>query len=146
MIETINGKAYLKKGDKVYELGGGSNIITADSVEQLPDPASVPEGTVALVPSDGGGGVGLPVVELTTAIDTETATPLSEAENQALDVALGKGLPIVCKLNAGGYMTNIAALMQTEQGTAYLINIGNGISVAIMKIDSGWSVTVQYEG
>jgi hypothetical protein len=49
MIEIINGKAYVKKGDKVYELGGGSNIITADSVEQLPDPASVPEGTIALV-------------------------------------------------------------------------------------------------
>lgn len=52
MIETINGKAYLKVGDKVYELGGGSNIITAASVEQLPDPASVPEGTIALVKSE----------------------------------------------------------------------------------------------
>ena len=51
MIETINGKAYLKVGDKVYELGGGSNIITADSVEQLPDPASVPEGALGFVPS-----------------------------------------------------------------------------------------------
>lgn len=55
MIETINGKAYFKVGDKVYEVGGGSNIITADSVEQLPDPASVPDGTIALVKSEGGG-------------------------------------------------------------------------------------------
>lgn len=89
MIETINGKAYLKVGDKVYEVGGGggginiesatvgqtivvkavdengkpteweavnlpksTNIIVANSVEELPDPASVPENTIALVTSE----------------------------------------------------------------------------------------------
>ncbi len=90
MIETINGKAYLKVGDKVYELGGASSdgievesaqvgqtivvkavnengkpteweavdlpqstdIITADSVDELPDPSTVPEGTIALVTSE----------------------------------------------------------------------------------------------
>lgn len=31
---------------------GGANIIKADSVEELPDPTTVPEDTIALVPSD----------------------------------------------------------------------------------------------
>lgn len=31
MIETINGKAYLKVGDKVYELGGGVGIDVASA-------------------------------------------------------------------------------------------------------------------
>lgn len=87
MIETINGKAYLKVGDKVYELGGGSNIITADSVEQLPDPASVPEGTIALVKSEGGGG--LPVVELETVPTTE-GVAMSASDNAKLSAIVGK--------------------------------------------------------
>lgn len=53
MIEMINGKAYVKKGDKVYEVGGGgTDFLFADSVEELPDPSTVPEDTVALVPSE----------------------------------------------------------------------------------------------
>lgn len=99
MIETINGKAYFKVGDKVYELGGGSNIITADSVEQLPDPASVPEGTIALVKSEGAGGGGLPVVELSTQITLESV--FTEAENAALTAAFESGMPFIlkCSLN-----------------------------------------------
>lgn len=31
--------------------GGGANIITADSVDELPDPSTVPEGSIGLVPS-----------------------------------------------------------------------------------------------
>lgn len=98
MIETINGKAYLKVGDKVYELGGGSNIITADSVEQLPDPASMPEGTIALVKSEGESG-GLPVVELSTQITLESV--FTEAENAALTAAFESGMPFIlkCSLN-----------------------------------------------
>ena len=38
--------------------GGGTNILTFDSVEDLPDDA--PEGTIALVPSEGA--IGLPPV------------------------------------------------------------------------------------
>lgn len=36
--------------------GGNANFIFADSVEKLPDPSTVPEDTVALVPSKGGSG------------------------------------------------------------------------------------------
>jgi hypothetical protein len=44
--------------DEVLENGGGggggnANFIFADSVEELPDPSTVPEDTVALVPSKG---------------------------------------------------------------------------------------------
>jgi hypothetical protein len=35
------------------DLMGGANIIVADSVDELPDPTTVPEDTIALVPSDG---------------------------------------------------------------------------------------------
>lgn len=34
------------------DLAGGANIIVADSVYDLPDPATVPEDTIGLVPSD----------------------------------------------------------------------------------------------
>lgn len=48
--------------DKVQS-GGNANFIFADSEEKLPDPSTVPEDTVALVPSKGGsGGGGLPEV------------------------------------------------------------------------------------
>lgn len=34
------------------DLTGGANIIVADSYDDLPDPSDVPEGTIALVPSE----------------------------------------------------------------------------------------------
>lgn len=109
MIETINGKAYLKVGDKVYELGGGSNIITADSVEQLPDPASVPEGTIAFVPSEGGGG--LPVVEIVSPISFEKST-LSEAENISLDAASASKKPATIIINIFGMVLSVVYAYQ----------------------------------
>ena len=33
--------------------GGDTNIIFADSVDELPDPSTVPEGSIAIVPSEG---------------------------------------------------------------------------------------------
>lgn len=33
--------------------GAGANIVTADSVTELPDPSTVAEGTIGLVPSEG---------------------------------------------------------------------------------------------
>lgn len=35
----------------VGQSGGAANIITANSKDELPDPSTVPEGTIALVPS-----------------------------------------------------------------------------------------------
>lgn len=58
VTEADNGKV-LKVSNGVWGLGddevsgGGSNFLFADSVEELPDPSTVPEDTVALVPSSG---------------------------------------------------------------------------------------------
>lgn len=61
MSNIINADQYIKAGDKVYKVAGGSasgrNIITANSRAELPDPSTVAEGTIAFVPSSGGGGV-----------------------------------------------------------------------------------------
>ena len=45
--------------------GGNANFIFADSVEELPDPSTVPENSVALVPSSGESGGGVKVIDLT---------------------------------------------------------------------------------
>ena len=34
------------------DLTGGANIIVADSFDDLPDPATVPDGTIAFVPCE----------------------------------------------------------------------------------------------
>ena len=56
-----NGKWYVGGGT------GGTSIIYADSVDALPDPATVPEGTIALVP------VNDEVVDLTGVFDYATS-------------------------------------------------------------------------
>ena len=159
MIETINGKAYVKKGNKVYEVGGGSNIITADSVEQLPDPASVPEGTVAMVKSEGGGGSGLTVVELSTTLTADAV--FTEEEQAILTAAHGSGTPFVikCALNYQGQ--NMSQTNHVEVAADNLVAVANTISigvegsfmkcifmpfvgstVVIMNVGNGWGVTV----
>ena len=102
--------------------GSGCNcpaIYTANSVEELPDPATVPENSLGFVPStdesgsgNGGSestGVGfsLPVVELTTDIDIATTdnpsteTTLTDAEGEALYAAGLSELPIIIKWYSG---------------------------------------------
>lgn len=88
MIETINGKAYVKKGNKVYAVpdGGNANFIFANSVEELPDPSTVPENTVGLVPSKGASGGCLPIVDIDTMPDESgEQIALSEADAAKLD-------------------------------------------------------------
>ena len=69
---------------------GNANFIFANSKEELPDPSTVPENTVGLVPSEGAGGGGLPVVELTTAITPEGGA-LTESENATIN-AIGRNM------------------------------------------------------
>lgn len=76
---------------------GGANIITANSKAELPDPSTVEEGTVALVPSEGGsGGGGLPVIELTTPLSA-SGVEFTDSEHAALSAAADTGLPIIVK-------------------------------------------------
>ena len=141
MIETINGKAYLKVGDKVYELGGGSNIITADSVEQLPDPASVPENTIAFVKSGGGGGGGLPVVEFSTDFSLPIegdALVLSEADSAVMD-AVDADYMYARVYWFGAAIIVPMATIEYEGMLAYNGNLANGI-LTIAKQEGVWMV------
>ena len=55
MSNIENALHAVRKNGKWYVSGGGgANIITANSKAELPDPSTVPEGTIALVPSAGG--------------------------------------------------------------------------------------------
>lgn len=62
----IDADLYIKKGNKVFKVDGNAssgtgsscncpNIITANSKAELPDPSTVPEGTIAIVPSEAWG-------------------------------------------------------------------------------------------
>ena len=83
------------------ELGiGGANIITANSKAELPDPSTVEEGTVALVPSEGdSGGGGLPVAELT--VDENGDYVITEAASAALSAAADMRMPIIITGQSG---------------------------------------------
>lgn len=108
----IPSDAYIVKGGKVYKVKGGSaqSILTFDSVDEM-NAATAPDGTIALVPSEGESGTGgLPVVEITSA---EYPTPnddgtagdpvaLSETESAALTAAIETGLPVIIKISIGG--------------------------------------------
>ena len=153
MIETINGKAYFKVGDKVYELGGGYNIITADSVEQLPDPASVPEGTIALVKSEGGGGGGLPVVELETTATSE-ATSLSDSEVAMIEQVGIESFVLKIPAYYGSIQTNIVTSMTCIDMSAAMqgvfiysgeVYMGSGAFVFVVITNAMGSWQVQLE-
>lgn len=97
--------------------GGGCTcptIYTANSVEELPDPATVREGSIGFVPSKSGesggsesggsdSGFSLPVVNLTTTIamcsssTPSKTTTLNDADQAAIDAAADTGLPVMIK-------------------------------------------------
>ena len=85
----MNAELYIKQGDKIYKSGGGSTagFIKANSREELPGPNTVAEGTVALVPSSGGGG--LPVVELSTEVNTDGSTAVLTEDEVGMIAKIG---------------------------------------------------------
>ena len=96
ILTLAAAKAYTDKKSG----GGGANFITANSVAELPDPSTVAEGTIALVPSEGGGG--LTVVELTTQlVSGSEPNILTEAETAELKSAMASRKPIIVKYNYG---------------------------------------------
>lgn len=101
-VTPINADAYIVKGGKLYKVKGGAsgsvqNIMTFDSVDEM-NATSAPEGTIALVPSEGESGGGLSVVELTT-IPTDEGSALTEEENAVMTKAFAKGLSIIVKFD-----------------------------------------------
>lgn len=75
---------FVKKGGKVYKVKGGSaqSIMTFDSVDEM-NATEAPDGTIALVPSEGESGGGLPVVELETTVTSEQ-TILSDSDSSII--------------------------------------------------------------
>ena len=113
-------------------------IIKANSKAELPDPSTVAEGTIALVPSEGGnGGGGLPVVEIAT-LPTEEGVLLTEEEAAKMN-ALNGGM-CVLKVN----------YVQDDVGfpvTAYPSIIENGPILLYMCVMLNWYVILtKYEG
>ena len=152
MIETINGKAYVKKGDKVYEVGGGgANIIFANSVEELPDPSTVPENTVGLVPSEGTGG--LPVVELETTATSE-GTTLSESEGAMIEHVGIESFLLKIPVYYNSTQVNIVTPMTCIDMSAAIegvfiysgtLYIGSGalVFVVIANVTGSWHVQLE---
>lgn len=110
----IPSDAYIVKGGKVYKVKGGSaqSIMTFDSVDEM-NATSAPDGTIALVPSEGESGGGLPVVELATQ-PTEEGSALTDSENATMKAAFTKGLPVVIKFDRSGESMLISASMIFE--------------------------------
>lgn len=98
MSNVISVDQYIKEGNKLYRVGGGSagaSIITANSLEEAP--ADAADGTILLVPSEGGdtpSGGGLQVIKLTTQ-PTEDGAVLTDEESAAMENAFAKGVPFI---------------------------------------------------
>lgn len=95
MIETINGKAYLKVGDKVYELGGGGIDVSSAKVGQTIKVKAVDENGKPTEWESADFPEELPVVELTTPVDM--GTQFTAEENAVLTGALETGKPVIVK-------------------------------------------------
>lgn len=112
--------------------GGNANFLFADSVEELPDPSTVPEDTVGLVPSSSGGasggGGGLTAVSLSTVIsiaddDKGKDVELTSEESALLSAAAKNNLPFIVTVPigvAGGavsYISGVTNCFYSGEGT-----------------------------
>ena len=127
------------------ELGiGGANIITANSKAELPDPSTVEEGTVALVPSEGGsGGGGLPVIELTTPLSA-SGVGFTDSEHAALSAAADTGLPIVVKATMEYMEGGITEYLPFSAVGAYFSQ--GGIRIYYASLPFGTGGFIEFEG
>lgn len=125
--------------EKLESIGGGggnANFIFADSEKELPDPSTVPEDTVALVPSSGGG---LPVVELTTVATTEGAA-LTDAENAKMNEMSAAGMPFILKCPADDGTMFLG-------GVVSMIGMAGGVAAVFTITCAGiWTVIITSEG
>ena len=137
----MNAELYIKQGDKIYKSGGWSTagFIKANSREELPAPNTVAEGTVALVPSSGGGG--LPVVDLETNIfGADTKGMLSEADAAKMDAVLSSDVFVAKAVLPTDNPVPIPVVFTktvTEDETMFTGSFGF-TTVLIGKVDEGW--------
>ena len=137
----MNAELYIKQGDKIYKSGGWSTagFIKANSREELPAPNTVAEGTVALVPSSGGGG--LPVVDLETNIfGADTEGMLSEADAAKMDAVLSSDVFVAKAVLPTDNPVPIPVVFTktvTEDETMFTGSFGF-TTVLIGKVDEGW--------
>jgi hypothetical protein len=143
MIETINGKAYVKKGDKVYELGGGGaggiNVESAKvgqtiKVKAVDENGKPTEWESADFPEE------LPVVELTTPIENESVFTAEESAALTAAVLLGKPVIVNCTIMESPSM---AVIMNNYAGVG-LISIFDQYSFTLAYVEDigGWAATI----
>ena len=143
-IQYKNAVTTTHKIDKKYLPDGVTNIITANSKAELPDPSTVAEGTIALVPSEGGGG--LPVVELSTVATIDGAV-LSEAESAIMEKIGANSFILKTPADFGEIQATVVTQMNvmiTDGVNTYLgssLAGGTLIGVALEKMDdSQWGL------
>lgn len=145
LTANADGTAGWKESQGGAGGGGGTEILTFDSVEEM-NASNAPEGSIAIVPSTGGGGgSGLPTVTLTTVPTAETVD-LTAEESAAMDAvaAFGEeyGTPIIlnCKIPDLGGEDLMPASMVANRfalGMYYIAESSFGI-VMLMTLGSGW--------
>ena len=135
LITLAAAKAYTDKKSG----GGGANIITANSKAELPDPSTVAEGTIAMVPSEGGGG-GLPTVVLTTAATAEGAE-LTDAEVAMVEAL--NGSPCILTIPYAGMTVSGCADAVVAEGV-YIYTIANPSIIIVVSNEGGsWFIACE---
>lgn len=145
----IPSDAYIVKGGKLYKVKGGSapTILTFDSVDEM-NAFNAPDGTIALVPSEGESGGGLPTIELSQSITAGTEVTLTEEESAFFNSAMANKTPVIVK------MTLIVEEMG-EMPFALLCNLFGGmyftyqdalLTLQIMNGDGAWIVSSTLNG
>lgn len=188
-IKGVNGVNVAVHGDTILigvDGTGGSNgldgssctcpaFYTADSVEELPDPATVPKNSIGLVPSknedsgdtggDSGGDTGgdsgsessgavLPVVDLTTTITmcsssiTSAVTTLNNTDQAAIDAAADTGLPVLIKAKSDAGL-DFSVIGNNTGGSYFECGYCLTFAKAVVAYDGGtkkWEFRLTYVG
>lgn len=124
-----------------------TKILSFDSVDEM-NAYQAEEGAIALVPSEGGGGGGMPVVELST-IPTDTSEQmLTEAENTALNAVADKD-NIFVKFKYGEEAPPVLIPMTAYEmeglpcfSGVYMYNGINNVYLLLGNTGEGWLMVV----
>jgi hypothetical protein len=143
MIEIINGKAYFKVGDKVYEVGGGSGIDVASAevgqtikVKAVDENGKPTKWEAVDFPE---GGDSLPEVVLTTPVDM--GTQFTAEENAALSAALATGKPVIVKSTIME-TPSVVMVMNNFAGQGFVAVYAN-YNFLLVDTGEGWSALIE---